>query len=636
MKLTTLDRALTDKRLLDLGGSSWLTWRSVLKAANAERLSKVELEAFGQVAGGRSPPTRKVKQFLAVVSRRAGKGRAAAALAVYASVLVDHSAHLSAGEVGVVACISPTREQARIVQQYALGFLRSSPELAGEIETVSADEIKLRNGNVIATLTAAQTLRGYTLLLAVLDEASFLHGTSASAATPDFEIARALLPSLITTNGMLVILSSPYRRSGLVYQLHRDHFGQDSDDVLCVAGPSITFNPTLDTAAIEAARAADPEAAASEWLGQFRLDRSQFLDDATIDAAVDHGRPLELAPQPDIEYRAVTDSSGGRGDAYTFSIGHRNGEQFVIDVLRGTSPPFDPVETTAEYAALAKQYRIAEVLRDHYGAEWVSAAWRTHGVRCERGELTKSQIYLECLPLFTRGAIRLPDHPKLLRELRLLERTTHRSGKDTVSYGKGGSDDYCNAALGVLRLLAVSGPALWRASSFTTTTPATPLRVDLAFAVVVVGDASQTGIAYFAKSIIPASPVTLLDVALSPLCPNLLLDMRTRLTDFAKGRRWAVFAQTPVKAELERLGVNGVEMLDALLADPMLAVSAAVHISGNRVQICPEALAKDFPLGFLRGAATPAADDPLSLAVLCGICLTFDIGRSLQKRRAAA
>jgi hypothetical protein len=68
--------------------------------------------------------------------------------------------------------------------------------------------------------------------------------------------------------------------------------------------------------------------------------------------------------------------------------------------------------------------------------------------------LAKSDIYLECVPLFTRGLIRLPDHPKLIRELRLLERHAHRSGRDTIDHGKTGNDDYANACCGVLRELS--------------------------------------------------------------------------------------------------------------------------------------------------------------------------------------
>ena len=37
-------------------------------------------------------------------------------------------------------------------------------------------------------------------------------------------------------------------------------------------------------------------AAAAEWDAEFRSDIGAFLDDELIDAAIDHGRPLELSP----------------------------------------------------------------------------------------------------------------------------------------------------------------------------------------------------------------------------------------------------------------------------------------------------------------------------------------------------
>jgi hypothetical protein len=67
--------------------------------------------------------------------------------------------------------------------------------------------------------------------------------------------------------------------------------------------------------------------------------------------------------------------------------------------------------------------------------------------------MTKSELYLEALPLFTQGLVSLPDHPRLIRALRLLERRTSRIGRDVVDHGRSGSDDYINAAAGVLRLL---------------------------------------------------------------------------------------------------------------------------------------------------------------------------------------
>ena len=66
-------------------------------------------------------------------------------------------------------------------------------------------------------------------------------------------------------------------------------------------------------------------------------------------------------------------------------------------------------------------------------------------------------MYLELLPLFTRGLIELPDHPILLRELRLLERMPGRSGKDIVTHPRGCNDDFANAVAGAMRLLSRYG-----------------------------------------------------------------------------------------------------------------------------------------------------------------------------------
>jgi hypothetical protein len=103
---------------------------------------------------------------------------------------------------------------------------------------------------------------------------------------------------------------------------------------------------------------------------------------------------------------------------------------------------------TAEFADLAKQYNCQKIIGDNYSADWVAASWRTCGLAYERSEKNKSAIYLEALPLFTRQLISIPNHTQLLRELRLLERRTHRSGKDTVDHGPRGNDDHANALCG--------------------------------------------------------------------------------------------------------------------------------------------------------------------------------------------
>jgi hypothetical protein len=261
---------------------------------------------------------------------------------------------------------------------------------------------------------------------------------------------------------MLIVISSPYRKVGLLYQKHRDHFGKNDADVLVVQSNAEHFNPTIDTKIIDAARIADPASALSEWDAQFRADLSQFIDDDSIDAAIDRDRPLELAPKFNGKYEAFADASAGRHDAFTICIGHYEEDRFIADVIWGRSPPFDPNAVAREYAALAKSYRCNSIAHDHYAGEWVAQAFRDAGIPSRPSELPKSGLYLEGLPLFMRGLVSMPDIPKLVRELRLLEHCTSRTGKDCVDHGVGGSDDYANVLFGAMRMTTKRRPRSMR------------------------------------------------------------------------------------------------------------------------------------------------------------------------------
>jgi hypothetical protein len=184
-----------------------------------------------------------------------------------------------------------------------------------------------------------RTVRGRTLVACIFDEVSFWRDET--SATPDLEVYRAVLPALATTNGMLIGISTPYRKQGLLHQKHRDHFGVADDDVLVVQGTSKQFNPSLSDSAIAAQRSADPAAAPSEWDAEFRTDLSAYLDEATIERAIEYDRPLELPPRLGYRaYRAFVDASGGVGsDSYTLAIGHKEkrgaDEVFIVDMVRG-------------------------------------------------------------------------------------------------------------------------------------------------------------------------------------------------------------------------------------------------------------------------------------------------------------
>jgi hypothetical protein len=448
----TIDKVMRDKRLLGttLGdAASWDTWIAVMRGTYGLPLTASQQQIFAQVAGGRAPPTSRVRELWCLVGRRGGKSRTAAALACYEACFVRHD--LAAGETGYVLVLAASKDQAHVVHDYVRAFLRDSPVLRREIESETAGEIRLRSGVIIAVhANSFRSIRGKTMLACICDEVAFWRDES--SATPDLEVYRAVLPALMTTRGILIGISTPYRKIGLLHQKHRNHFGQDGD-VLVVQGPSTAFNPSLDQSAIAASIAADPEGASAEWEASFRSDIGAFLDDQTIDAAIDYGRPLELPRREGGIYKAFVDASGGRHDHYCVAVAHRQDGRFIVDCVVGVAPPFDPGWTTKELAEVVMRYGVHRIRGDSYSAEWVRTAWRHNGLVYAPAEMTKSELYLEALPMFTQGLVSLPNHPRLIRELRLLERRTSRMGRDVVDHGRAGSDDYVNAVAGALRML---------------------------------------------------------------------------------------------------------------------------------------------------------------------------------------
>jgi hypothetical protein len=466
----TIDRALVDPRLLGAGFgdlTSWSTWLVILKAAFGLSLDATEREVFASVAGGRAPPTKRVRELWAAVSRRAGKSRVAAAVALFLATMQEHK--LAAGETGYVLVLAPTADMARNVFDYVLGFIDSSPVLKREVvrrrNSNQVTELRFKNNIAVSVVPSNfRTIRGRTLVGCVLDEVSFFRDEA--SANPDVEVYRSVMPALVASGGMLVAISSPYRRIGLMFQKHRDFFAVDSDEVLCINGATSLFNPTIDPAEIAAASAADPEASGAEWRGEWRDDIAGFLDERLIEMALDRDRPLELPRQPGIRFCAFADPSAGRGDSFGLCIGHveKLSKRFVVDVVRDWRAPFDPGVVVPQVCALLTEYKLKDVMGDHFGSEFVVSLFKDHGVKYIGTEKRKSVLYMEALGFFTRGLISIPDNPVLVRELRLLERKTHRSGQDTVDHPRGAHDDLANAVCGCA-VHAATTAKRWAASS---------------------------------------------------------------------------------------------------------------------------------------------------------------------------
>lgn len=443
----------------EFSGPSWSTWRIIARLVDgdAHLLTKAERETALRLTGRTRLPEVAPREIYIGAGRRGGKSRFESLVAVW--LAAQQYPNLSPGERAIVAHVAPDRRQASIDLDYARGLVEGSKLLRAALESSTADALEFRHRTQLEVATASyRTVRGRTLAGAVVDESAFLR--SEDSALPDVELVRALRPALLTLNGLLLVVSSPHRKVGLLYNAHRKYFGNDdATRGLYIQASSRDLNPTLDEEEITEAMQDDPAAAQSEFLGLFRADLQGFLDDTTVDGAIVPAR-RELAPAGGVRYAAFTDPSGGRADSFTLAIAHqvpKRGEQperLVLDAVRTVKPPFDPDQAVGTMAATLKDYGLSEVTGDQYGAEFVVSAFRKHGISYKPSERSRSEIYLELLPHFSRGAVELLDSPQLRTQLLLLERRTRAGGRDSVDHPRGGHDDLANSVCGALLLVA--------------------------------------------------------------------------------------------------------------------------------------------------------------------------------------
>jgi hypothetical protein len=406
----TMRAALGDPGLLGnaLSGDSWATWRTFLIAVMGEALSAKEREVFARFTGRSQEPGARIEEALFLIGRRGGKDRAAACLATYFSALIDWSAVLAQGETGLVLCVGADTKQAKVQRDYIEGAFDASPILSRLVVNRTADAIELSNGIVIEVRAASfRRLRGVTCVAVIASEAAFWLTDESS--NPDTEILNAVRPSLATTGGPLILITTPYARRGEVWNIYQRHFGAKGDPLVLVAqGTTRDFNPALSQKVIDRALERDPAAAGAEYLAQFRTDIESFVSREVVEAAVMQGR-FELPPTPGYHV-AFVDPSGGSADSMTLAIAKRGPDgHAILCALREVRPPFSPEAVVAEFAMLLKTYRITTVQGDRYAGEWPVEQFAKHGIRYEQSAAPKSDIYRDLLPLLNSGRVELLD-----------------------------------------------------------------------------------------------------------------------------------------------------------------------------------------------------------------------------------
>lgn len=437
--------------------STWLSWLSFLRFLFAlpvtDRRERNLIKSCTGFDRFRQPG-KPFRECFLICGRRSGKSFISALIACYLAIFKDWSKYLSVGERGVIMIIATDKNQAKIIYRYVSDILNSSPLLSKFIEKETIESIDLKNRiSIVIKPASYRAVRGFTVIAAILEEIAFYR--SEESANPDREIIAALKPALATIpESLLIGISTPYMRSGVLFDQFKKHFGKSGDPLIWKA-PSKAMNPTIDQSFINAQLKDDPSAAAAEWLAEFRSDVEAFMPADAIDSVVMAGR-FELPFVREFSYKCFIDSASGSGsDSFSLAISHREKSGLVVlDCIRERRPRFSPKDVCAEFANVMKSYGVRSCTSDRYSGEWLREQMRENQIKVKNAEMTKSEYYLEFLPMLLNQSVELLDNQRLIGQFCNLERRSRTGGKDSIDHPVGMHDDVANAAAGACVLNA--------------------------------------------------------------------------------------------------------------------------------------------------------------------------------------
>ena len=483
-------------------------WRAFFGAFYGLALDDADREVLATICGFTVPRSDGYAEGEAITGRRGGKSANMAAIGVYEAVVLgaEHMRALAPGQRGYVLIVSRTQRQACEVYRYARATVERNPELAALLETPPLEsqtggELRFTNGVTLSVFPASKgSVRGFTILCAIADEWAWL-GTDEQSANQDTEILSAIKYGMIAPKGAprrrLMVISSPGAKAGVVFETWARHYGDPKAPVLVAHGPTWTWNPTVDRAALDEERVRDPKAFTREVLAEFVDAVSAWIDASAVTAAATFAdAPRKATPllAGDFRYSAAVDLAFKR-DNSVLAIGHyelpksvrereavrlgrldgwrptrsrsdewmweaeeraeadrrakKSPHVFVVDGVWAWKPerdaPLDAAKVVREMASCCQEYGVTQVTADQFAIVPLQEMFKRHGITLMEMTATsfsKFSAFSSLREAIYTKEISLPLDEDLLRELReLQERISGSSVQIAAPHRESAHDD---------------------------------------------------------------------------------------------------------------------------------------------------------------------------------------------------
>ena len=247
-----------------------------------------------------------------VTSRQAGKSTITSIKALRKAWCFDDQ---------VILVVSRTSRQSKLLSNRMLQMVNKEPLIRSDIVKSNTEEIKFENGSVIYSLPGSpDTIRGYSANCVIVDEAAFVSD----------DVFTAIEPTLATTNGDFIVLSSPYKREGYFWRAWNSSFWS-KHRVTCYENPLVTENFIE-----EFKKSHTMTEFRREMLAEFVDDESEaYITSELLKRAMRIDK--QLKPNPEYDYIIGVDFARLGNDKTCFAIiGKRkdvdmNGELELVD-----------------------------------------------------------------------------------------------------------------------------------------------------------------------------------------------------------------------------------------------------------------------------------------------------------------
>jgi hypothetical protein len=410
---------------------------AIMDAADCRPVTTIDDEASLRHFGCRVSEIPRESFFRHIVVRAGGRGgktsRLLAPKTLHAAWTVP-APELQPGEEAFAFVVAPYTDLADQTFAFIRGYVEASPVLsAALLSEPKARSLRLRRPDgsivcvkVVAAGRSGTQLRARTTIFAGIDEAA-LFRDRASGVVNDEHIYGAIAPRIIA-GGQCWMVSTPWLAGvGLIEKTIGEEWGSH-EHALCAIAPTKALRPTFDPdGKIEAAeRARDPENWDREILAiPLTGGTGAWFSPEAVDAAVSEiseHRPLQLARNPDAVYASGGDCGFRRNSSALAVIeADPEGARYRLAQIEEIKPqanlPLKPADVVEQFATWMDGYGDGYLVVDSHEREDVGLELAKH-TKSAVDAPNKTEAYVLARKLLHEGKIEIPDHPRLIRQLK--------------------------------------------------------------------------------------------------------------------------------------------------------------------------------------------------------------------------